>query len=122
MKQDDRDRLLLEQTDALNAMAVQVGRLTSVQERRARRSELPPLLRAPRRRPTWESFEKVVPDSHLAGDPLTVSCPCGAETTLTLRLPMMCRGDCGRAFVRVQDGPVRCHHFGNDEQEEAQAA
>lgn len=117
MRQGERDELLIEQRDMLASIAARLDRKERERERARRESFMAPLPRAIRHRPTWESFEKVVPDSHLAGDPPTVSCPCGAETTLTLRLPMMCRGDCGRAFVRVQDGPVRCHHFGNDEQE-----
>lgn len=117
MRQRDRDQVLVEQRDLLVSISDRLDR--SDRERRQRRRDrvLPPIPRRAPRRPTYETFEKVVPDSHLdGGDPPTVRCPCGGETKLTWRGPMMCAGDCGRAFVRVIDGPVRCHQFPGEQE------
>lgn len=84
------------------------SRLASLErERRSRRQlVLPPLKRLPRRHldglPGWD-FE--VPAEHVKDgvDP-AVTCRCGSETMLSMKLPMACAGGCGRFFLRTRNG------------------
>lgn len=117
MRGAERDELLIEQSQTLGRID---SRLASLERARARRERdpLPPLKSLPRVRrdglPGWD-FEVPAESVKEGVDPV-VTCRCEAETTLTMKLPMECSGECGRWFLRTTAG-VRVKRF-----DEAEAA
>ena len=125
MKQADRDLLLQRQVATGERNIELLERQVKAAEDQAKASvdisrrlatpktTLPPLRRLARPRldglPSWD-FE--VPTENLRpGDFPTVICRCGVETSILLRIPVACEGDCGRFFLRMTDGSVRIKRF-----------
>lgn len=111
MKSSERNELLVQQTAAAVEQATALRdidhRLASLEAGQRRRESLQKLPPLPRRRfrrldglPGWDAR---VPDEHII-EGSTVKCRCGAETILSLRIPMACTGECGRWFLLTDAG------------------
>ena len=106
MKQAQRDELHERTTVAMELIEGRLAELDAGLRRRENVQKLQTLPPLPRRRfrrldglPGWDAR---VPDEHIEGS--TVKCRCGAETILSLRIPVACTGECERWFLLTDAG------------------